>query len=46
MTWRPGTDGPAFQARDNLPQMLRSGTTAAANQAESELADKLFQGIG
>src|SRR5215218_3359609 len=36
---------PAFQPGDNLSQMLRSRTTATAHEAESELADKLLQGV-
>src|SRR5215211_5414037 len=36
---------PAFQAGDNLPQMLWSSTAATAHEAEAELADKLLQGV-
>ena len=35
----------AFEALDNLPQVLWSGAAATAHQAESELADELLERV-
>ena len=35
----------ACQPLDDLPEVLRSGAAATAHQAESELANELFQGV-
>ncbi len=35
----------AFQTLDDLPEVLRSSATATTHQAESELANELFQSV-